>query len=172
MPLSLDNDLPSTVLRFGSLDDNEIIFSCHLDNFILINTGHSLLHMWIMTNYLETVESYDCHDDTDEFQPITLDCFVPSSAAEKDAIKLSDVVTYKTRYHDKNGKMITLSFGLGEAISINTIIGLSTFRGWKIVYVDDNKAAPKSLNQYIDLSFQHAASGLPPGAIFQKEDFI
>ena len=96
-----------------------------------------------------------------------MDCTVPSSAAKKDASKLSTEIIYKTRYHDTNGKMITLSFGLAEAISVNSIIGLLTFCEWKIVLdVDDNKLASKALNQYFDLSFQHAASGLPPGAIF------
>ena len=35
---------------------------------------------------------------------------------------------------------MTLSFGLGDAISVNAIIGLPTFREWKIVLdVDDKK---------------------------------
>ena len=69
--------------------------------------------MWIMTTYPEIVASYERYDDDKPFQPITLDCIVPSSAAEKDSSKLSAVVTYKTRYTDVEGDMVLLSFGLG-----------------------------------------------------------
>ena len=69
--------------------------------------------------------------------------------------------------------MITLAFGLGEDISVIAIIGLPTFKLWKIVLdVDDNKATSKTLGRYFDLSYQHAASGLPPGVAFEKTDFI
>ena len=69
--------------------------------------------------------------------------------------------------------MITISLGLGEDIYINVIIGLPTFYKWKIMFdVDDDKADSKSLNQYFDLSFKHAASGLPPGVIFQKSFYL
>ena len=51
-----------------------------------------------MTTYPEIVASYEHYDDDTPFQPITLDCAVPSSTAEKDASKLPAVVTYKTRY--------------------------------------------------------------------------
>ena len=82
------------------------------------------------------------------------------------------VVTYKTLYHDKGENMMTLYFGLGEAISVNAIIGLPTFREWTtILDVDDSKAASKTLNQYFDLSFQYAVSGLPPNVPFNKEYF-
>lgn len=49
------------------------------------------------------------------------------------------VVTHKTRYSDNNGKMTTIVFGLGNAITINTIINLSTFKRWEsVLNVDAN----------------------------------
>ena len=45
MSLSLDNNLPSTVIIFGTSDDNEVAFSCHLDSCATMNTGNSLLHV-------------------------------------------------------------------------------------------------------------------------------
>ena len=151
MPLSLDNNIPSTVIRFGASDDNEVAFSCHLDSCAAMNTGNSLLHMWIMTTYPEIIASYERYDDDEPFQPITLYCEVPSSAAEKDTSKLSAVVTYKTRYTDVNGDMVLLSFCLGEAISMNAIIRLPTLRSWKMVLdVGENKATSMTLNQYFE----------------------
>ena len=83
IPLSMDNNLPSTVLKFVSSDDNEIAFSCHLDSCTAMNNGNSLLHMRIKSTYSKIVESYERYDDIDLFQPTTLDCDVPSSVAEK-----------------------------------------------------------------------------------------
>ena len=171
MPLSLDNDLPSTVLRFGSSDDNEISFSCHLDSCAAMNTGNTLLHMWIMTNYPDIVDSYEQFDDSDAFLPITLDCAIPATAAEKDAGKLTAVVTYKTRYHGNDDQPLLLSFGLGDAIAVNEIIGLPTFRDWKFVLDVSNKTVFSPLiSTYFDLDFQGAATHMP--AEFKKADFL
>lgn len=128
MPLSVDNGLPSTVLRFGSSDENEISFAVHCDSCAAMNTANELLHVWIMTTYLEIVQKYERYDDVAAFQPIILDCAIPTSDAEKSKGKLSSVFTYKTRYNKKDGIMMTLSFGLGEDILVNAIIILPTFR--------------------------------------------
>jgi len=119
MPLTLDNDLPAAVFRFGATCETEIPFSCHLDSCTAMNTGSLLLHMWIITTYPEIVESYEQFDDAVPFQPIMLDCAIPASEAEKDTGKLSAVVTYKTQYKKSDGSMMTISFGLGEAIKVN-----------------------------------------------------
>ena len=173
MPLSIDNDLPSTVLRFGSSDKNEIAFAVHCDSCAAMNTANELLHMWIMTTYPEIVLKYERYDDVVAFQPITLDCAIPTSNAEKDKGKLSSVVTYKTRYHKEDGTMMTLSFGLGEDILVNAIIGLPTFREWQLVLdISENRVFSKMLNLSFDLSFQHAATGLPDNINFTKDDFV
>ena len=69
----LDNDLPATVLRFGASNDNGIVCSCHLDSCTAMNTGNTLLYMWIMIKYPDIVISYERYDDSYVFQPITLD---------------------------------------------------------------------------------------------------
>ena len=138
-----------------------------------MNTANELLHMWIMTTYPEIVLKYERYDDVVAFQPITLDCAIPTSNAEKDKGKLSSVVTYKTRYHKEDGTMMTLSFGLGEDILVNAIIGLPTFREWQLVLdISENRVFSKMLNLSFDLSFQHAATGLLDSINFTKDDFV
>ena len=100
MPFSLDDNLPSIVLIFGSSDGNEICFLCHLDSCVEMITGNSLLHIWMMTNYLEIVAFYERYDESDSFHSMTLDCDVPPTAAEKEASKLSAIVTYKICYKE------------------------------------------------------------------------
>ena len=173
MPLSLDNCLPAAVIRFGTSSENEIPFACHLDSCAAMNTGSLHLHQWIMTKYPHLVEKYEQFDDANPFRPITLDCAVPQSEAEKTTGKLTAVVTYRTRYVDKVGKNLTLSFGLGASIRVNAIIGLPTFREWKIVLnVDSKRASSKLLECYFELCFQHAAKGFPDGVTFDPATFV
>ena len=172
MPLSLDNNLPAAVFRFGSTDTNEIPFSCHIDTCAAMNTGNLRLHQWIMTEYPEIVESYEEYTDANPFNPIALDCAVPVSNQDDNSNKLTAVVTYKTRYVDKSGKKLTISFGLGESISVNAILGLPTIKSLKLVLdIDGGRAISKVLDIYFDLVFQNAASGFPAGVSFDKKDF-
>ena len=68
---------------------------------------------------------------------------------------------------------MTISFGLGESISVNAIIGLPTLKEFKMVLdVDSGIATSKLLNKDFKLSFQHAASGFPDGIVFDKADFV
>ena len=69
--------------------------------------------MWIITAYPDIVLSYEQYDDDNPFHPITLDCDIPASEAEKESGKFSAVVTYKSSYCDMDGKIIPVSFGLG-----------------------------------------------------------
>ena len=173
MPLPLDNALPATVFRFGTDSSNEIPFSCHLDSCAAMNTGNLRLHQWIITKYPHIVEKYEQYDDVKPFRPITLDCALPASEAEKTAGKLTAVVTYKTRYFDSQGKKLTLSFGLGESIQVNAIIGLPTIKEWKLVLdVDGKIATSKEIGIDFDLCFQHAATGFPEGISFDPATFV
>lgn len=81
--------------------------------------------MWIITTYPDIVRSYKQCDDANPFQPITVQCAIPASETKYDSNKLSAVITYKTRYCDKDGKLIMVLFGLGETITVNAIIGFS-----------------------------------------------
>ena len=66
-----------------------------------------------------------------------------------------------------------ISFGLGESISVNAIIGLPTIKEWKIVLdVDAGYATSKLLRKKFDLTFQHASNGFPTGVEFTKDDFV
>jgi len=74
------------------------------------------------------VDSTEQYDDKTPFQPITLDCAIPASKAEKDTGKLSAVVAYKICYINNNDSKLTLSLDIGEAIRVNLIIVLPMFK--------------------------------------------
>ena len=128
MSLYVYKGLPAVVITFGSSDDNKNPFYCHLDSYAVMNTCNLLLHMWIITTYPAMLLSCEQYDDVSPFQPITLDYAISAYEAEKNTGKLSDIVTYKTRYNDKEGNMLILSFGLEESVTVNAILILPTFR--------------------------------------------
>ena len=68
---------------------------------------------------------------------------------------------------------MSLSFGQGETILVNAIIGLRILREWQLVLdVSESQVFSKVLDTNFDLSFQHASSGLPADITFSKDDFI
>ena len=173
MSLNLDNTLPSTVFRFASTDENEIQFSFHIDSCAAMNTANYLLNMWIIITYPEIVHSYEHCADVSLLQPIPLDCIIPTADAALDKNRLTAVVTYYTRYVGCDGNTLKFSFGLGESIAVNDIIGLPTIRKWRLALdVDANCASSKFLDVYFDLNFQRAASGIPTGVTFTASDSV
>ena len=58
-------------------------------------------------------------------------------------------------------------------VSMNAIIGLPTFRAWKLVLdLSADHVSSKLLDVDFDLSYQHAATGLPPTVTFDTSNFI
>ena len=58
MPLDVDNGLLVVELWFGSNDDNEVGFMCHLDTCAAIDTGNLRVHQWLMTKHPDIVTEY------------------------------------------------------------------------------------------------------------------
>ena len=117
-----------------------------------MNTGSLILYQWIFPTYPAIVSCYEQFNDASPFQPIVLDCAVPSVDASVISNQLTAVVTYKTRYVDTAGAPVELSFGLGQAIKVNAIIGLPTFKTWKLILdLEANRATSKILGVYFDL---------------------
>ena len=66
-----------------------------------------------------------------------------------------------------------LSFGLGDAVSFNVIIGLPTIRARKLFLdVDSNRATSKLLYLSFYLNFQHATSVLFAGIQFSSSNVV
>ena len=63
MPLELDNSLPAINLCFGSTDDNEVVFPCHVDSCAAMNAGNLRVHQWVITHHPEIVTKYLQFDD-------------------------------------------------------------------------------------------------------------
>jgi hypothetical protein len=174
MPLDLDNGLPGILVRLGTTDTNEIGIHTHIDTCAAMSTGNLLVHQWFITTYPQCVAEYIQYDDSNPFEPIKLSCAIEDlTAAEALHGKLTAIVRYNTRYVDTKGQPITISFGLGEGITVNSIIGLPTLRHWKMnLCLSDNTMMAPTLRTRFDIVYENAGNRLPKDVQFNKNDFV
>ena len=173
MPLDVDNGLPGIEMWYGSTDDNEVGFMCHLDTCAAMNTGNLLTHQWLMTKYPHIVSEYIQYNDSEPFEPLQLEVAVTDKdKIEEQSGRLTAIVRYQLRYH-QGGKPFILSFGLGEDVRVNSIIGIPTIRQWGGVFdFGSSTFIAKSLNTKFALQYETTAQGLPAGVSFTSRDFI
>ena len=135
MPITCVNELPHISFPLGhvSLDDDRIL--ALFDTGAAVNTGYLPYHTSIIENNADLVERFERFDDaTNPFDPMKLHGAIgdPKDYDESTHGILSAVVTYKTPLrHRSSGERITISFALGDDMSVNTIIGLPFIREYK-----------------------------------------
>jgi len=133
MSLTVDNKLPGCTLRFGKTEADEVSFICHVDTCAAMSTGNLLLHQWIMTKYPSIIAEYTQYDNSTPFKPIRLSVALKGlDGCDIMKNKLTAVVRYWTPYLDKNGNhQEVISFGLGESITFNSMVGLPLLMDWE-----------------------------------------
>ena len=174
MPLDLDNGLPGIVVRLGTNDANETCIHTHIDTCAAMSTGNLLVHQWFITTYPECVAEYIQYDDADPFEPIKLSCAIEDlSAVEALHGKLTAIVRYHTRYVNADGTPTTISFGLGQGIAVNSIIGLPTLRQWGMnLCLGTGKMIAPALKTRFDIEYENAGNCLPKDVVFKMTDFV
>ena len=87
--------------------------------------------------------------------------------------KLTVIVTYYTRYTSVDKHPILLSFGLGNEVAVNSIIGKLTVKEWKgCVDFNNNIFTSEKLMLQFDMEYKVADTGLPKNGIFDSTGFI
>ena len=140
-----------------------------------MNTGNLLVNQWLMTKYPEIVHSYEQFDDSNPFETIMLEGALNVELAKYfEAGKLTDTMTYITRYNHYNGEPVCITFVLGETVSVNSIIEFPTLTSWKMILdLEKNKAFSKTMQIWLPLSFLDASPGLPlNSSSFSAYDFV
>ena len=101
-------------------------------------------------------------DDNDKFEPLELNCDVDDvKDVENNVGKLTIIVTYYTRYTYVYKLPILLSFGWGNEVAVNVIIGKPTLKEWED-YVDFNNDifTSEEMMLQFDMEYKVADSGL------------
>jgi hypothetical protein len=127
MPLRIDNGLPHITLHIGTPRLDETIgLSALFDSGAALSSGYLPYHLWVMRECPDLVASFELFDDTNPFEPIKLGGAIhsPEDYNELTHGQLTAVICYRTPYSDHEGNPITISFGLGNDMTNNTILGM------------------------------------------------
>ena len=173
MPLDVDNGLPGIELWFGMSPTNELSFIFHMDTCAAMNTGNLTVHKWLMTKHPHLVAKYIQFDDSRPFEPFKLHCAVKDLVATESLHgKLISIVRYWIRY-PKNGKREILSFGLGDSVAVNSLVGIPTIKAWQCLLGFNKKLlVARGLNTQFPLIYEATKHGLPPCVVFPASDFV
>lgn len=127
MFIDIDNGLPAISMRFGNTDEGEVNFKVSIDSCAGLNIGNLKVHQWVATTYPQIIKDWVEFDDREKFEPLALNCALKDlKNTESNVGKLTALVTYLTRYTSIDNDPITLSFGLGNEIAVNAIVGKPT----------------------------------------------
>ena len=122
MPFDVDNGLPGVEIWFGTKEEDEECFVCHLDYCAAMNTGNLRVHQWLMTQHPTVVAKYIQYDDANHFQPLQLQCSINDIVqAEIMNGKRTAIVRYWLCY-DQGSKKVVLSFGLGADVTVSSLV--------------------------------------------------
>ena len=172
MPVNIDNGFPNLALDLGN-DRGRIELTGLFDTCGSLNTGYLPFHVWIASQYPETVESLRFFNSNDPFEPIKLEGAV-SDPADYDASRhglLTAVIRYKTPYVTINGERVSMSVALGADVSTNTIFGLPTLSAFEfLLNLKTLTATSPSVNESFQLTRSAGTLGLPDGVSFNLED--
>jgi hypothetical protein len=124
MPIRVDNGLPHIRLNLGSSDDTAL--SVLFDSGAALSSGYLPYHLWIMRENPDLVASFERFDDSNPFEPIKLGGAIRHPDDYKESLhgQLTAIIRYKTPYVDHDGNSIRISFGLGNDMTVNTILGM------------------------------------------------
>ena len=170
MPINIDNGLPAVATRFGVSDEKEMNFNVHLDSCIGLHIGNLNVHKQVITTYPYIVKNYIEFDDNDKFEPLGINCDVDNvNEVENNVGKLTAIVTYYTLYTSVNKLSILLSFGLGNEVVVNAIIGKPTLKVCKgcVDFNNDTFISEEIMLQF-DMEYKVADPGLPKNVIFDS----
>ena len=157
-------------MRFGVSDEKEMSFNVHINSCTGLNICNPNVHKWVITTYPYIVKNYMEFDDKDKFEPLGLNCAVNDvKYVENNQGKLTAIVIYYTRYTSIDKFLILLSFGLGNEVAVNAIIGKPALKESKDC-VDFNKdifTSEKLMLQF-NMEYKVAYTGLPKNVIFDN----
>ena len=99
-----------------------------------MNTWNLLVHKWLMTMHPHLVAEYIKFDDSRPFEPLQLHCTVADLEQAKSIHGRLTIVRYWLLY-EQDGKGVLLLFGLGDSVTVKSIVGIPTIKAWKSIFV-------------------------------------
>ena len=174
MPINIDNGLPTVAMQFGPSDDKEMSFNVLIDLCTGLNTGNLRVRQWVINKYPYIFKNYMEFDDKDTFGPLGFNCAVDDvKYLNRNVGNLTVIVTYCTRYKSIDKFPILLLFGLGNEVTVNTIIRKPTLIEWKgCVNVARDIFTFEELMLQFDMEYKEVDAGLPKYVISYSAGFF
>jgi hypothetical protein len=118
----------SVSISHGSSSDTglRVLF----DSGTALSSGYLPYHLWIMRKHPNLVASLEHFDNANPFEPIKLGGTIchPDKYQESLHGQLTAIICYKMPYSDLKGSPIHISFGLGNNMTVNTILGMPVIK--------------------------------------------
>ena len=75
--------------------------------------------------------------------------------------------------YKQNAKRVILSFGLGDSVAVNSIVGIPTIKTWRSMFdFESNVLVARGINTKFPMIYEATKQGLPPGITFSPVDFV
>jgi len=178
MPINIDMGFPNITWDLGPVSSptGSVKLNSLFDSCGCANVGRLDYHLWIISQRPDIVAEFRFHDSHHPFDPVSLDGVVsqPSDlgAAEARHGLLTAIVRYWTPYKMPDGSPMTISFGLGEHVSTNTLTGLPLLAGLQFVPdFGSFTAFSPILQRTFKLDRSPGQCGLPDGTSFDVAEF-
>jgi hypothetical protein len=128
MPIRVDNGLPHIHISLGISRDASL--SVLFDSGAALSSGYLPYHLWVMRERPDLVASFEQFDNANPFEPIKLGGAIsqPDDYNESEHGTLTAIIRYHMPYADHKGNPIQIAFGLGNDMTINTILGMPVIK--------------------------------------------
>ena len=176
MPITIHNGLPCIILTLGPLNDaSSVTLAVLWDSCAALNSGNLQFHCWIMHQYPHLVSEFIMFNDHNPFEPIKLSGAVtnPDNYDIDTHGQLTGIIRYFTPYLDLYNQPITISFGLGENVSVNSIIGWPAILDMNMdLSISSMTVISHTLQRNFPITCRQSTLGPPPGTIFDTAAFL
>ena len=166
LPINFDLNLPHVNMPIGQSKESQFHISTAYDTCAVLNVGYSAYHLAIARKFPAAVKSLIWAKN--EYSPITLTGIVGNegNTAEtlyKPTTTLPAIIEYHLPMKTKDGTPTSLKIALGNKVSVNTILGLSTIKSAKMsLDLDANVIVSKILDhEPFGIQFKPTSKGIP-----------
>lgn len=168
MPIAIDNGLPHITFQLGADVDTASLAGL-MDTCGALNTGFLPFHQWLMSERPDLVAEFVSFDDANPFEIVKLGGAIldPANFDAEHHGNLTAVIRYYTPYSDTNGNPVTISFALGNDVSVNTIFGLPLLHDLDpVIDLGTNSLVSRTLKETFPITRSAVTHGLPTGCTF------
>jgi len=167
IPCLVENRLPNINLDIGRVFD-DLCITVLYDSCGAISTGYLRYHLWVASQYPETVASLEYFNDSLPFEPVMLGgAITATTGTPAHHGMLSAVIAYHTPYTFLDGSEFLLTFALGNEVAVNSLFGWADIRRLATTLnTATNSVTSTAIRATFDVIMREPDFDLPAGTDF------